>query len=1054
LERFDILTLDISAKSAAFFASPLKRVRTMTSRSHGIVLSLGLLLAVGAAPANATEYSCVGLTPAQATAQILCAVVGSCNGTTVTPGDNIEVKDGKPCTFDIGGRDLVLNKRIDVTGALGVNFQGKIIIQNADDITIGSNGVLRAVGDYVEPIPNFPLNGGDIELNASGTVTHNGLIDTSGDGGGELVIEAGGNVVTSSNSDITSNGMGPLSGGERLGDGGNVEITSAAGNIILNGMITMVGQNQGTGGSVLLITPNDLTVANTVNLNGGGGGGGEFVAIIDGDILVTKPIKADSVVADGDGGIIQMSAVGNLTINDPATLDVSGHSFDQIGGFGGEITLLAGGTMTIENGVVVRANAGQDFDGDGGTFEADALGGDMTFGANFIGKSGEDDGTGAAISLFAARDLLLSGDIEVGGISDGGEVAADAGRQITQSGVVRAEGKNMLAGAGNIALRAGLTTDNGNLGNLLVQKNIFANAGTQNGGRVDILLHGCGMTVNQNVKVDGTGGTAGMMQGGADIDIRVRRMLDIKSSTQFLAPPGGSIVIQHPTGVVPTIHGSAVFNPARSTVINDQLAEYPECAVCGDDIVQSSEVCDKGPNQQGACCNADCTQELCQGTPTVTVTPTATRTATPTVTLTATATLSPTRTATVTRTPTVTPTPTRTVTVTPTRTVTPTATAATPTATPTITATATVSPTPSAGGPTTSVTPTGGGPTPTVTATPDAIEHLLDPKTAKAAVKCQAEINKSAARFLEKKMKHLAKCAGSAFKCIQAQPAEKRDSCLEKAGATCQKAFDKITAEEQKLDDKIVGKCQAVGDGNLLATAGLGFDALESECQLGNPADAVEEVAACVVAQYECQAETLFERQMPRAKELMAEAGVSQQDIDRFTCLGNHAGAGEGLNDPKGVGKDAHKCQEAITKGGVKLAAAELKGQGKCLDKLYKCIQTKPGDAACLVKADVACDKEQTKIASARVKLDAGIDKKCGLLDFAGVLRPGFGLNVSALDAGVGSTLDTLSEYEAAVRGQVQCTSESMLAVTMPRVAQMFGLQTPPVAFPSAGCSP
>jgi hypothetical protein len=1025
----------------------------MTNRSHGIVLSLGLLLAVGAAPAGATEYSCVGLTPAQATAQILCAV-GPCTPTSVTLGENVEVKDGKPCTFDLGGRDLVIDKRFEVTGALGVNFNGRIIVQNADDITIGSNGRLRALGDFVEPIPNFPLNGGVIELNASGTVTHNGIIDTSGDGGGRLLIEAGGNVVTSSNSDITSNGMGPLSGGERLGDGGTVEITSTAGNIILNGMITMVGQNQGMGGAVLLVTPNDLTVANSVDLGGGGGGGGEFIATVDGDILVSRPIKADSVVADGDGGSIQMSALGNLTINDPATLGVSGHSFDQIGGFGGEITLLAGGTMTIQNGVVVRANAGQDFDGDGGLFEADALGGDLTFGANFIGKSGEDDGTGAAISLFAARDLLWSGDVDVGGNGDGGDVEGDAGRQLVQSGVIRAEGQNMLAGAGNIALRAGLATDNGDLGNLLVQKNIFAAAGIQNGGKVDVQLHGCGMTVNQNVKVDGTGGTAGMMQGGADIDIRVRRMLDIKSSTQFLAPPGGSIVIQHPTGVTPTIHASAVFNPPRSTIVNDQLAEYPECAVCGDSIVQSSEVCDKGPNAQGACCNADCTEELCQGTPTVTVTPTATRTATPTVTLTATATLSPTRTATVTRTPTVTPTPTRTVTVTPTRTVTPTATAATPTATATLTATATVSPTPSAGGPTTTVTPTGGAPTPTVTATPGGIEHLLDPKTAKAAVKCQAEINKNAAKFLEKKMKSLAKCAGSAFKCIQTQPAEKRDSCLGKAGATCRKELGKITAEEQKLTDKIVGKCQAVGDGNLLDTAGLGFDALESECQLGNPADAVEEVAACVVAQYECQAESLFERQMPRAKELMAEAGVSQQDIDRFTCLGDHAGTGEGLNDPKGVGKAAQKCQEAITKSGVKLAAAELKGQGKCLDKLYKCIQTKPGDAACLVKADATCDKEQTKIASARVKLDAGIDKKCALLDFAGVLRPGFGLNVSALDAGVGGTLDTLAEYEAAVRGQVQCSSESMLAVTMPRVAQMFGLQTPPVAFPSAGCGP
>ena len=214
----------------------------------------------------------------------------------------------------------------------------------------------------------------------------------------------------------------------------------------------------------------------------------------------------------------------------------------------------------------------------------------------------------------------------------------------------------------------------------------------------------------------------------------------------------------------------------------------------------------------------------------------------------------------------------------------------------------------------------------------------------------------------------------------------------------------------------------------------------------------MDDVAACVAASYQCQAETLFERHTPRAKELMAEAGVPQLDIDFFSCLGAHGGSGEDVGDPKGVGKVVQKCQAAVAKAGLKLDVAELKGQGKCLDKLYKCVQTKPGDAGCLTKANRTCGKEQDKLGKARAKLVASIDGKCGDLDFAAAIRPPFALNVEALDAGAGEALDTLGKYEEAMRSQAQCLSEEMLAVAMPRVSQMLGLQTPPVVFPSADC--
>jgi len=1066
------------------------------TRPFGVAL-LALALLAAASPARAVERSCDGLTPLQATEQVLCAV-GPCDLATVTLGENIDVPDAKPCTFDLGGRNFVVadNKRMRVAGRFGANFQGQIVIQNANNVTINDGGGLLGQGDFVQPIPNFTLAGAIIEISAAGTVVSHGVLDVRGAGGGRITIDAAGKVTFDSSSATDGKGIGIADVGERFGDGGELEITSATGDIELKGDVILTGQNQGEGGAVTLLAPQgDLTISDLVDLTGGGSGGGEFIADVGGNVHVSKAIEVNSAAGGGDGTGIEIVAGGNVTIDGTAHFDVSGHSVDGFGGFGGEITIIADGSVDVAGSVNWKANAGTNFDGDGGFMQIEALQ-DLVFAGDFTGRSGAEDSDGATVLLSAGRDLTVSGDFDLLGNGSGGDIEFDAGRAATVSGVMMVDTGNALAGAGNVQFRAGLVTDEANGGVLTVTKNIVADAGDNDGSHTDIALHGCAVVVGSGVKVDGRGGTLieegePPQPGGANIDIRARRALTIANSTQFLATPGGSNTIRHPTGVVPSIHGSASFNPAHQTIVDDELEQYPECAVCGDGIVNANEECDKGAGAQGTCCNADCSALLCTPTPTLSATPTLTPSVTPTVTstptvtaaVTATATSQPptptttppataTVTATATPTLTATPTPTATATLTPTVTVTatatqtptptatPSATGATPTATsatPTATATGTVTSTPTAtasatpsASPTPSPTPTATAAVPTATVTPG-IASIVDPKTAKSAAKCQSEINKRAAKFLEKKLKSLGKCTGAAFKCVQAQPDEKRKGCLEKAGGKCAKELARIAKEEQTLAAKIVAKCGGLGEDNLRSSAGLGFEPLASECQIDG-VDPAGDVATCVVARYECEAEILLERHVPRARELMEEAGVPDAALQVLTCLGDHEGIGTGLGDPKGDGKLAFKCQDAIAKAGIKLAAAELKGRGKCLDKLYKCVQTKPGDDGCLAKADKACDKEEAKVGKALAKFATGIDKKCGDLDFDGVLRPDFGLNLAALDAVVGETLDDLGEYEDDVARLTGCRSDAMLGVTMPRAAQMLGLQDPPVAFPRAGC--
>ena len=115
-------------------------------------------------------------------------------------------------------------------------------------------------------------------------------------------------------------------------------------------------------------------------------------------------------------------------------------------------------------------------------------------------------------------------------------------------------------------------------------------------------------------------------------------------------------------------------------------------------------------------------------------------------------------------------------------------------------------------------------------------------------------------------------------------------------------------------------------------------------------------------------------------------------------CLVDHAGDGEGVGDVV-QGKAIQACAAAITKTATGFIVKKLASLTKCVDKVFACIQTKPGDAPCLTKADAACGKEAAKIAAERAKVGPAIDKKCGGIDFNVNLRPPRAANLDALVA-------------------------------------------------------
>ncbi len=168
---------------------------------------------------------------------------------------------------------------------------------------------------------------------------------------------------------------------------------------------------------------------------------------------------------------------------------------------------------------------------------------------------------------------------------------------------------------------------------------------------------------------------------------------------------------------------------------------------------------------------------------------------------------------------------------------------------------------------------------------------------------------------------------------------------------------------------------------------------------------------------------------------------VDRADPD---CAPPADAAGAGVGDAT-VGKAVAKCAKAIRKVGAKLASNRLKQLGACEKAVADCVQLKPGDAACLAKAQAKCAKARIGSASAEAKLAGPITTACGeptvatshLLADVGL---GFDDETSACKGrGVG-TVATVTDVAACVLRQQACMAERALGAAVPRARELLVL--------------
>lgn len=151
------------------------------------------------------------------------------------------------------------------------------------------------------------------------------------------------------------------------------------------------------------------------------------------------------------------------------------------------------------------------------------------------------------------------------------------------------------------------------------------------------------------------------------------------------------------------------------------------------------------------------------------------------------------------------------------------------------------------------------------------------------------------------------------------------------------------------------------------------------------------------------------------------------------------------MSDPQGSGRTIERCARAINRAGARFVATRLKGLGKCAQASFTCVQTRPGDAACLSKAGAICDKQLGKLGTEATRLGSTLLRECG--DAAvpfGILKAETGLNLetihAACDAYGVSGLASLEDYAECLALQHACRVEELLRFAMPRAEALLDL--------------
>lgn len=395
-----------------------------------------------------------------------------------------------------------------------------------------------------------------------------------GTGGGLIKIAADGDV--SIEGTISANGLVGANSGSARGGGGSGgavyligDAFTGSGSITANGGNgTPSGYGGGGGGGRIALFYGSMAI-DTDNFTVNAGTDSESRPATNGTIFLYNTTTGDvevsqDVTFDGNAGVSRDGSkrtdgvyyFNNLTVSNNATVTIAGYYTGDDDGQG--VTINLDGGLTVEAGSTItgvgQGHEAQSGPGKGLQGEGNASGGGGSYGG--IGGTGAFDGTpgsvygdtekyypyflgsgggncnggtggagGSALSIRSLGDVVIAGDINLGG-ANGGTGTSSFGSGGGSGGSIFLSG-NSFSGAGNIK------ADGGNGGAAA------DGGGAGGGGRVSIAYFDTFTMNESNVTADGGTGSTTPARDGAIGTVYIRKM-DLPSANFDLVNPNNN----------------------------------------------------------------------------------------------------------------------------------------------------------------------------------------------------------------------------------------------------------------------------------------------------------------------------------------------------------------------------------------------------------------------------------------------------------------------------------------------------------------------------------
>lgn len=411
---------------------------------------------------------------------------GITTGTLATFGDRVTLTATSGITAgniftDGGGATLTTANGNILTNTISGNGYGGSIFVTANNGTV-TTGTLNASTILTG------ANGGEVRVDAAGTVTIGDTTSTSAGNGGNITVNSANGAIDASNSRFNSSSLNGNGGAITLtaagnittgqdfflegvdfavdsraiasnGNGGPITFTSRTGSIDTRAGTLISTAANGNGGPITLTAAGNVFTGTIASgSNGAGTGGAITLTSSAGSIDTTvgvAPLAGGILLSGstaGTGGAITLRAAGAIATNALASLSLSGT--------GGAINLAAGSNIRVGDGRFGSQAAGR-----GGALTANAPGTiDLSAGSLF-------DPGGADIvigNLAAPNSLLLLNTID----TEGGSITATVAGDFNLSSEIATQGGNFsFTSPGALTVTDSVTTLGGRI--------------TLNGGTID-----------------------------------------------------------------------------------------------------------------------------------------------------------------------------------------------------------------------------------------------------------------------------------------------------------------------------------------------------------------------------------------------------------------------------------------------------------------------------------------------------------------------------------------------------------------------------------------